>query len=403
VNSINAQQATVDVVIIGAGAAGLSLLLALDEQNYTGTVKVLEQRNGPQNDRIWSFWHSAAVPSYIDSIIAYKWSIWSLTTAQNYYSMTHSLYQYCSVRSEHLGELAMERTNGQANVDMLFNCEVASITPIDTENGGFMVTTPNETLIAKHIIDTRPPALNSNHKGLLQCFYGEEIILDAAIFEPSTVKLMDQLCRSALGIEFVYILPFSANHALIEFTCFSIDIIDKETLKKRFTQLIKNIVKEHDYEVVRAEHAVLPMYSINKNATKSQRNYIYGGIAGGAMRTSTGYSFLSSQRWAKKCARALTQHTKLNAVELAPINGLYQKMDVIMLSVLRRDMQTGVMVFERMFQRVKAERFARFMTEQATIFDILSIIWAMPKWVFLYAAFSSFFSFATSSDKKREH
>ena len=396
-NSINAQQATIDVVIIGAGAAGLSLLLALDEQNYTGTVKVLEQRNGPQNDRIWSFWHSAAVPSHIDSIISHKWPTWSLMTQQGHYLMDQSFYQYCSVRSEKLSALALESTSRQENIDILFNCGVASI---DVEDNEFIITTSNETLIAKQIIDTRPPALSSNHQGLLQCFYGEEIMLSAAIFEPSIVKLMDQLCYSELGIEFVYILPFSANHALVEFTCFSIDIIDKEILKERFAKIIKNIVKEHDYEVVRTEHAVLPMYSIDKNRHNSQRNLIYGGIAGGAMRTSTGYSFLSSQRWAKKCARALTQRTELNAAALVSINSLYQQMDAIMLRVLRTDMQTGVIIFERMFKRVKAERFARFMTEQATLVDLLSVIWAMPKWKFLCAAFSSFFTLAALSNKK---
>lgn len=399
-NLVTSYQADVDVVIIGAGAAGLSLLLVLDEYNYTGTVKVLEQRDSIKSDRIWSFWHSDTTPNYLESTIAHKWSTWSLTTAQDHYLMSHSLYQYCSVRSEQLGALALKTAARQENVNLLFNCDVTSITASDD---GFIITTPNEIFSAKQIIDTRSPALNSNHKGLLQCFYGEEVMLDAAIFDPSTVKLMDHLQRSELGIEFVYILPFSASHALVEFTCFSIDIIDRETLKKRFMQVIKNIVKQHDYTIVRAEHAVLPMYAINQNKYKPQRNYIYGGIAGGAMRVSTGYSFLSSQRWAQKCASALTQGLELNATDLTPINNLYQKMDIIMLSVLRRDMQTGVMVFERMFERVKAERFARFMSEQATILDILSIIWVMPKWVFLYAAFSSFFSFTALFDKKREH
>jgi lycopene beta-cyclase len=77
-------------------------------------------------------------------------------------------------------------------------------------------------------------------------------------------------------------------------------------------------------------------------------------------------------------------------------------MDVIMLRVLRTDMKTGVTIFERMFERVKAERFARFMTEQATLLDILSVIWAMPKWAFLCAAFGSFFTRTASSNKKRE-
>ena len=44
-----------DLIIIGAGAAGLSLLLALDATEYTQSVKLIERRSGPQNDKIWSF------------------------------------------------------------------------------------------------------------------------------------------------------------------------------------------------------------------------------------------------------------------------------------------------------------------------------------------------------------
>jgi lycopene beta-cyclase len=59
---------------------------------------------------------------------------------------------------------------------------------------------------------------------------------------------------------------------------------------------------------------------------------------------------------------------------------------MIMLKVLRDNMSIGVSIFELMFKKVKPARFVRFMTQQATIVDFISVIWAMPKKPFLIAA-----------------
>ena len=105
------------------------------------------------------------------------------------------------------------------------------------------------------------------------------------------------------------------------------------------------------------------------------------------MRTATGFSFLNSQRWAKQCAQSLKRHGKL--VPSTPINAIYRQMDALMMRVLRDDMSIGVTIFEQMFKKVKAKRFARFMTEQATAVDLISVIAAMPKRAFLRVLFSS--------------
>jgi lycopene beta-cyclase len=385
VNSNDAEEQPTDLIIIGAGAAGLSLLLALKERNYRHTVKVLERQNGPQHDRIWSFWNNKDLPIYIKAIISHEWSRWSLSTEQHQYTMRDSFYPYCSIRSEHLGALAIEHAEQETNVEIIFNCDVLSI---DCNADRVFITTANGTMLAKKVVDTRPPPLHQEHNGLFQCFYGEEISINADILEPFTVKLMDQLRYSELGIEFVYVLPFSSNHALVEFTCFSITIIDKETLKARLTERLKHMFEQHDYKVLRTEQAALPMYSINhNNLNKTHKNLIYGGIAGGAMRIATGFSFLNSQRWAKQCAQALIEQGKL--VPSPPINLIYRTMDALMIRVLRNDMKIGVTIFEQMFKKVKAKRFARFMTEQATTADMISVIAAMPKRAFLRAAYNA--------------
>jgi lycopene beta-cyclase len=383
-SSISCEQTNGDLIIIGAGAAGLTLMLALDELDYPHKVTVLERNKGPLNDRIWSFWDSSSgptyIPEYIKSIVAHNWSSWTLSTPQQSYLMSNSSFAYCSLRSEDLSSLAQKRANAKPNFNIIYNCNVASIIG---KGDMCRVDAEQKQFIANKIIDTRPPPIQENHAGLLQCFYGEEVFVDADIFEPSAVKLMHQIKCSELGIEFVYILPFSKNRALVEFTCFSPKIVDKLILKTRLKEALEHIIKHHQYVIERSETAILPMYPINQNNQLSKhssinhQNIAYAGIAGGALRASTGYSFLSSQRWATQCALSLHKHNAL--AKHAPINFIYTAMDKILLRVLLNDISMGVIVFEQMFKKVKPDRFVRFMSQQASFIDIIAVIMAMPK------------------------
>ena len=125
------------------------------------------------------------------------------------------------------------------------------------------------------------------------------------------------------------------------------------------------------------------MYCINENRDNRNKHLIYAGIAGGAMRASTGYSFVACQRWATQCAYELKSKGSLSS--FTPIATIYQKMDVLMLAVLRNDLDIGVTLFIQMFKKVKPARFARFMSEKATILDFICVVWAMPKRAFVRA------------------
>jgi lycopene beta-cyclase len=228
-----------DLIIIGAGAAGLSLLLALDETGYTQSVKLVERSSGPQNDRIWSFWNNDSVPDYLKAIITGEWQTWAISADDCCYSMSHAYHRYCSIRSESLNKLVLEQMQTKAHFNIEFNCDVVSV---DSVSDHALVTTQSGQLTARWVVDTRPPPLKTHHDGLLQCFYGEEVVTEGEVFNPSSVKLMQQLANSKLGIEFIYILPFSANHALVEFTCFSPIVLERSVLQARLKTIMQEIV-----------------------------------------------------------------------------------------------------------------------------------------------------------------
>lgn len=395
-NKLLFEQANNNIIIIGAGAAGLTLMLALDELDYPHNVTVVERNKSPLNDRVWSFWDNKSgatcMPLYLKPIVSHEWTSWTFSTDQRSYVMKDSTFAYCSIRSEDLSMLAQKCANEKANFNIIYNYNVTSVT---SNENMWQASNEQEHLIAHKIIDTRPPPIDKNHSGLLQCFYGEEIIVDADIFEPSSVKLMHQMKYSELGIEFVYILPFSKNRALVEFTCFSITMVALTILKARLAIVIKELVMHHKYLLERSEKAVLPMYFINQNNQKAlhkSNDIVYAGIAGGAMRASTGFSFVSNQRWAEKCAAQLHLHDSI--AKHAPINFIYATMDSIMLKVLLNDLSIGVIIFEQMFKKVKPDSFARFMTQQATFSDFIAVITAMPKLPFCKAAVQNLFRYS---------
>jgi lycopene beta-cyclase len=395
----NSTKEPIDLVIIGAGAAGLGLLLELNALDYPKTIKILERSSGPSNDRIWSFWYNAGLPRHIESIVTKKWHKWALSVDHKSHIMEDSFHQYASVRSEDFSRLALKQADKNPLTNVQFNCDVKSV---ETNADSFtLVTQQNEQIVARKIIDTRPPKLKDEHEGLVQCFYGEEIVVEKDIFDPSCVKLMEHLKVSDFGIEFVYILPFNKRHALIEFTCFNVYPIGKERLKDKLNEVIERLVKRNAFEVLRSENAVLPMYLIDENKSYKNKNMAYAGMAGGAMRASTGYSFLNCQQWAKDCAYELNKAGELT--HIPPIHFIYRAMDKLMLSVIREDMNQGVRIFELMFEKVKPARFARFMTERATSFDIISVIWAMPKLPFVSALIRSLFTSKTGRAQSKKH
>ena len=68
------------------------------------------------------------------------------------------------------------------------------------------------------IFDSRTPDIPEN--SLLQHFIGLEIKTPHPVFDAGVVTLMDFRCDQSRGIHFIYLLPFSADTALVESTLF---------------------------------------------------------------------------------------------------------------------------------------------------------------------------------------
>ena len=149
-----------DLIIIGAGAAGLSLLLALDDAEYIQSVKLVERSLGPKNDRIWSFWNNDSVPRYLKAIVTQEWQKWEISVDDCHYPMSHPYHRYCSIRSESLMNLAQQRVQSKTHFDIEFGSDVISV---ESTREHALVTTKSGQLTARWVVDIRHTPFKTHH------------------------------------------------------------------------------------------------------------------------------------------------------------------------------------------------------------------------------------------------
>lgn len=395
-----------DLIIIGAGASGISLTLALQDQGYTGKVLVLEGNDALHDSKIWSFWDLQNLPNYIYPLIDYKWHEWSSSIGAKDSLQSTLQSPYCSIRAESLNQAFLANVSAVSEVadhNNIFLMTSQTVTDIHEKSDYVVVTArtaqsnaqsnsesktqSTEQFTARRLVDTRPKQMPLPNYGLWQSFYGIEIRTQSAVFSSATVKLMDQLNYQNEGIEFFYILPFSRNHALIECTYFTQKNMSHSMLKAKCIAYIDKRLNGMPYAIVREEKGQLPMFNqVPIIPSHKQQRIIQGGMTAGALRASTGYSFNSIQQWASRTAQMITHEEPLRT--FIPIKFYYRLMDNLMLKVVNENMQTSPELFLTLSQSISGDRFARFMSEQATLLDLLLVIYAMPKRRFLRALFS---------------
>lgn len=371
----------IDLAIIGGGCAGLSLARELSERQTSKSVMVIEPRKHYQDDRSWCFWASKQHAQ--SHLVSHLWSAW-LFGQQGYpneqRSSSNNPYQY--IRSSDFYRNSLESIAQSPTIQIRLDESVKSVERVQD---GWHIETDRGNVFASNVIDTRPPAKEQLAQATLyQCFLGAEIEHEYEICNnPSTIELMTEMQVINGDYCFTYLLPFSKKHLLIEQTVFSAQPLTAERLQDSLDLLLKNRGLINT-SILRTEYGILPM-----GLPEIQTDLPRAGMGGGALRPSSGYGFMRIQRWAKLCA---TRFDEQGTVVPQTVSGLLpQKMDQLFLTVLRTQPELAPVLFKQLLGRSDTERFIRFMSDQANVFDYLNIVTSLPKTPFIKALLSTMF------------
>lgn len=356
-----------DIAIIGGGSAGISLARHLSALSNPPSTVVIEPKTPAQRDCSWALWSRAANAEPYASAIKGSWSQWQLV--DDHSAIVHSAedYQYLSLSAaDYLSECEAQLTSPVS----LRRESVATIQACD--NGGRVVT-DQCAFNAKHIYDSRPPKHGNND--LRQHFLGWEIICAEPISRPDIATLMDFRVDQSQGLHFMYVLPFSERHLLVESTLISTQLQDKNWYRSAINQWLSSqgIVVQKQ---VREEFGVISL-----EPRSSENGQI--GAAGGAVRRSSGYGFTTIQHQSRQLARGI-ERGQYNVPR--PFAKFLNPMDAIFNGVLIQQPQLAIDLFMRTARALDADQFARFMLGEAGVSIWSKVIAAMPKIPFLKQA-----------------
>ena len=194
---------------------------------------------------------------------------------------------------------------------------------------------------------------------------------------------MDFDCEQKESVHFFYTLPFQKNRALIETTWLS--KMNDNSLKDYDNQ-IRNYIEKNlrikNYEIVYKEEGAIPLfYPMNIK----EKNKINIGTAGGMTRLSTGYTFLNIQEHSKYIRININNIQNIKHFE---IEKKYRLLDKIFLKVLDRHPEKMPEIFFKMFNS-SPNTIIKFLSNKSNLFEDLSIIFKMPKWIFIKALLKS--------------
>lgn len=364
-----------DVVIAGAGAAGLSIAVRLARTPLR--VLLIDRREGYSRDRTFSFFRNRAHP-FEDAVARSYRAIDVLGHRERVAKSTES-HPYQSLPADRFYAHALSLLGRSENVRIELGVTTRSFRDAGSHAE---VETDRGRLRAGLVLDARGrlerAAEIAGDVRWVQHFGGVEVKVENPIFEPAVATLMDFRVSQERGPHFVYVLPTSPREALVEDTYFG-------ERPEDFTHYESNARSYLDargagaIEITHRESGVIPMTSAAVD--RGSGRVVRVGIAGGAAKPSTGYAFSFMQREADAIGESLSRwQAKTPPPTLAPPRAATPLFfDRVFLSYLARNPHDAERIFLSLFRGTPAHRLARFLSEEANPADYAAVMNAVPR------------------------
>ena len=375
-----------DYIIVGAGASGLMMAYRMSKDSFFETKKILiiDKEKKSINDRTWCFWEKNN--GEWDDVLAKTWD--KIQFKSDIHSLEESIlpYQYKMIRSKKIYDKIWNQLDQNpqitfiaSNVLEIQQAESSAI--VITDAGSF-----SSTVVLNSILFSNKYKLQTKYPVLQQHFVGFFIKTTEDSFNDDLATFMDFKIPQKGNTRFMYILPFSKNEALFEYTLFSEKLLpDSEYEAEIETYLKENNIT--NYTITEKEQGSIPMtcYHFWKN---NSNNIIHIGTAGGWSKPSTGFTFKNTT---KKTSQ-LIDHLKENK----PLPSFYKInkfwfYDLLLLDILHEKNHLGSSLFGHLFKRTSVEKILKFLDEETSFTEDLSIMLKMPPANFIRAIFKRIF------------
>ncbi len=364
-------------IIAGAGLGGLSFIHhLLNTSNFNGKILILDSDLKRKNDRTWSFW-SMEKPEY-RSVGQKSWDRLGFATDDYIRFDQIEPYRYYSISGIDFYNEVFSEINEHPRIE--FRRE--TICQIKQEANQCFVKTEKGNYLSEYIIDSvnRPKISNSKYYLNFQHFTGWFIESQTPIFDPSKPILMDFRVDQENASCFVYLLPFSKNKALVEYTQFSPNKIFSESkFRNELQHYIRKVLAIKNYTIEREEIGSIPMCDYPFDPKPDSRIYRLG-TSGGDTKGSTGYTFSFVQEHVKGIIK------ELSGLETYRRDNLRHKFyDKLLLKIIKEEPEKVKEIMSSLFKDQPVNRILKFLDEDTNLLEEGMIFRKLPWQPFIKA------------------
>jgi lycopene beta-cyclase len=379
-----------DFIIAGGGMSGLSLAYKLCISNVKfDKLLIIDKDKKTQNDRTWAFWEKES--SVFDDVVSQKWN--SIKIADNKGIVKQyplKKYTYKLIRGIDFYKKTLSYLENHPKVTFAYS-EIESIS--ETKNSCIIKTNIGEEYSAPLVFDSisKLDLTQKNRLHFLQHFYGEVIKFDEDIFDTAAPEMMNYDVEQKEGeSRFMYLIPFSKREALLEFTIFSENLLEKEEYKSLLDEYLEKRFKEKKYTIEEEEYGVIPMSNADIEINRNSK-IIKIGTAGGSTHPATGYTFAGTQKHLDEIVRSLENDFNLSKLRPA-LSQKYTIYASTLLQVMKNKDLAMDEVFSEMFVKNNVDDVFDFLGAESTFLQELKIMWNTPIVYFGKAFFQTLFS-----------
>jgi lycopene beta-cyclase len=183
---------------------------------------------------------------------------------------------------------------------------------------------------------------------------------------------MDFRAGSERPVHFTYVLPFTAQTALIEDTVFTAGPPDDGARRANIERYVAEFLGTEIDSCDGEERGAIPLDAARP--PRPTRRVVAVGGAGGAIRASSGYAFLRTQQHARALARAIRFDRPLPAL---PARTRHRVLDAALLALLQSGAIRAPQFFSALFRYSDPDALVRFLSDASQPRDEARVLAAL--------------------------
>ncbi|TDN84708.1 lycopene beta-cyclase [Salegentibacter sp. 24] len=370
-------------VIIGGGLAGLQLARQLSRDVFfKGKRIAIIDSDFSLPIKTWCFWEKGK--GKWDALLTKSWSRGKFISSEKNIDLQLPPYRYKMIKAADYHQKLQEEIKLSGDIEFITD-EIQNIDPVTMKAKG-----RKKSYGATHFFDSRvDPSYQESkkHTTIFQHFKGWEVETTDPIFTPDAFTMMDYRIKYPDATAFTYILPYTPNKALVEYTFFSPFLTEDKVYDEMLQDYFKKILKTKDFQIKSTETGVIPMtdYPFDNANTRLVTKI---GTGGGWVKPSTGYSFKNTEKRIAKIIENI-KSGRLPGEHL--INNKFRKYDAIFLDVLAKNNQKGEGIFTKFYSKNSPQEIFKYLDEETSVSEDLKIMLSLYSFDFVLSFFRKVF------------